>query len=154
MTSAIVQSLRGKAELGKSAAAINGPSQWIWGMHAPYQDHFSLRYTIVGYGIHHATSVFWALWYEKFRQQLPSAENTATVLAPALATAAAAYAVDFHFAPRRLSPGFERRLSQRSLLMVYGAFALGLAATALMDLHSSSRSNRPRTTFPPGPIPK
>jgi hypothetical protein len=123
-------------------------------VHAPHQDHFSLRYTIVGYGIHHATSVFWALWYEKFRQQLPPVKSATTVLAPAIATAAAAYAVDFHFAPKRLTPGFERRLSQRSLLMVYGAFALGLAATALMDLHSSSGPNRPRTTFSPGPISK
>jgi hypothetical protein len=123
-------------------------------VHAPYQDYFSLRYTIVGYGIHHATSVFWALWYEKVRHQLPPAESTAAVLAPAVATAAAAYAVDFHFAPRRLTPGFERRLSQRSLLMVYGAFALGLAATALTDLLSSSRPNRPAQTFSPGCITK
>ena len=154
ITSAIVQSLRGKAELGKPAAPVNGPSQWIWGVHAPHQDHFSLRYTIVGYGVHHATSIFGALWYEKFRQQLPPAESTATVLAPAIATAAAAYAVDFHFAPKRLTPGFERRLSQRSLLRVYGSFALGLAATGLTDLLSSSRPNRPRTTFSRGPISK
>lgn len=144
ITSAIVLSLRGKAELGKSAAPVNGPSQWIWGLHAPYQDRFTLRYTIVGYGIHHVASVFWAVWYEKLRQQLPPAETTTAVLAPAVATAAAAYTVDFHCTPKRLTPGFERRLSQSSLFMVYGAFALGLAATALMDLRFSSRRKRPK----------
>jgi hypothetical protein len=149
IASTIVLSLRGKAELGKSAAPVNGPSQWIWGLHAPYRDRFSLRYTIVGYGIHHAASVFWAMWYEKFRQQLPLAKSTATVLAPAIATATAAYGVDFHFTPRRLTPGFERRLSQRSLVMVYGAFALGLAATTLLDLYSPSRHNRPRSVRSP-----
>src|SRR5688500_12968523 len=133
VTSTIALSLLGKAELGKSAAPVNGPSQWIWGRHAPYQDRFSLRYTIVGYAVHHAASVFWAIWYEKLRQHFAPAKNVPAVLAPAVATAAAAYAVDFHFTPDRLTPGFENRLSQRALLMVYGSFALGLAATVLVD---------------------
>jgi len=133
IASTIALSILGKAELGKSAAPVNGPSQWIWGRHAPYQDRFSLRYTIVGYAIHHAASVFWAIWYEKLRQRFPPAKSTAAVLAPAVATTAAAYAVDFHFTPKRLTPGFEHRLSQPSLLIVYGTFALGLAATALIE---------------------
>ena len=131
VVSTVALSILGKAELGKSAAPINGPSQWIWGRHAPYQDDFSLRYTLIGYAIHHAASVFWAIWYEKLRQQLPPAESAAAVLAPAVATTVAAYAVDFHFTPKRLTPGFEHRLSQRSLLIVYGTFALGLAAAVL-----------------------
>lgn len=139
VVSTVALSILGKAELGKYAAPVNGPSQWIWGRHAPYQDHFSLRYTLIGYAIHHAASVFWAIWYEKLRQQLPPAKSTAAVLAPAVATAAAAYAVDFHFTPKhltpRLTPGFEHRLSQPSLLIVYSIFALGLAATALVASH-------------------
>ena len=141
IASTIALSILGKAELGKSAAPVNGPSQWIWGRHAPYQDHFSLRYTIVGYAIHHAASVFWAIWYEKLRQRFPPAKSTAAVLAPAVATTAAAYAVDFHFTPKRLTPGFEHRLSQPSLLIVYGTFALGLAATALIE-RSQQRPRR------------
>lgn len=133
IASTIALSILGKAELGKSAAPVNGPSQWIWGRHAPYQDRFSLRYTIVGFAIHHAASVFWAIWYEKLRQRFAPAKSTTAVLAPAVATTAAAYAVDFHFTPKRLTPGFEHRLSQPSLLIVYGTFALGLAATALIE---------------------
>ncbi|ODT67595.1 MAG: hypothetical protein ABS69_17600 [Nitrosomonadales bacterium SCN 54-20] len=132
VVSTVALSILGKAELGKFAAPVNGPSQWIWGRHAPYQDHFSLRYTLIGYAIHHAASIFWAIWYEKLRQQLPPAESAATILAPAVATTAAAYAVDFHFTPKRLTPGFEHRLSQPSLLIVYGTFALGLAMTVLL----------------------
>lgn len=139
VVSTVALSILGKAELGKSAAPVNGPSQWIWGRHAPYQDDFSLRYTLVGYAIHHAASVFWAIGYEKLRQQLPPAESTATVLAPAVATSIAAYIVDFHFTPKRLTPGFEHRLSQPSLLIVYGAFALGLAATVLFVRKPSRR---------------
>jgi hypothetical protein len=144
VASTISLSLLGKAELDKSAAPVNGPSQWIWGRHAPYQNRFSLRYTIVGYLIHHAASVFWAVWYERLRQRLPAAENLAWVLAPAVATAAAAYTVDFHLTPQRLTPGFEHRLSKRSLLTVYGTFALGLAATALIRRYSGSAGMRNR----------
>lgn len=133
IASTIALSILGKTELGKSAAPVNGPSQWIWGRHAPYQDRFSLRYTIVGYAVHHAASVFWAIWYEKLRQRFAPAKSTAAVLAPAVATTAAAYAVDFHFTPKRLTPGFEHRLSQPSLLIAYGTFALGLAAMALIE---------------------
>ena len=61
------------------------------------------------------------------------------VLAPAAVITTTAYAVDFHFTPQRLTPGFEHRLSKRSLLTVYAAFALGLAATALLDRYSRSR---------------
>lgn len=142
IASTIALSILGKAELGKTAAPINGPSQWIWGRHAPYQDRFSLRYTIVGYAIHHAASVFWALWYEKLRQRMGPPESAASALAPAVITATAAYAVDFHFTPKRLTPGFENRLSQRSLLMVYGTFALGLGATALVRYCKSSGKHR------------
>lgn len=132
ITSTISLSVLGKTELGDSAAPMNGPSQWIWGKHAPYQNRFTLRYTIIGYVIHHAASVFWAIWYERLRQRITSTKTGSAVLAPAVMTTVAAYVVDFHFTPKRLTPGFERRLSQRSLLIVYGTFALGLAATALL----------------------
>lgn len=138
VASTISLSMLGKAELNRSAAPVNGPSQWIWGRHAPYQNRFSLRYTIVGYLIHHAASLFWALWYERLLQRLPLTKNTAAELAPALAIAAAAYIVDFHLTPQRLTPGFEHRLSKRSLLTVYGTFALGLAATALLRRYPKS----------------
>jgi hypothetical protein len=144
VASTIALSLLGKAELGRSAAPVNGPSQWIWGRHAPYQNRFSLRYTIVGYAIHHAASVFWAFWYEKLRQRFALTKNDPAVLAPAVATAVAAYAVDFHFTPKRMTPGFENRLSKRALLIVYGSFAVGLAAAALIDRHCKSRHVIPR----------
>ncbi|KIO49985.1 hypothetical protein SQ11_03555 [Nitrosospira sp. NpAV] len=38
---------------------------------------------------------------------------------------------------KRLTPSFEHRLSKRSLLMVYGTFALGLAAVVWVDRYSA-----------------
>lgn len=150
VASTISLSILGKMELDKLAAPVNGPSQWFWGRRAPFEDSFSLRHTIVGFGIHHATSIFWAIWYEKLRQSLPPAQNAPAVLAPAVATAAAAYFVDFHVVPKRLTPGFENRLSKRSLLVVYGTFALGLASIALLEGNRGAFGNS-RRKKPTGP---
>ena len=133
VVSTVSLAIFGKAELNKSAAPINGPSQWVWGRHAPYENRFSFRYTVIGYAIHHAASIFWAILHEKLRQQLGPPPNKTAPVAPAIVITATAYAVDFHVIPKRLTPGFEHRLSKRSLLMVYGTFAIGLAAVALMD---------------------
>ena len=57
----------------------------------------------------------------------------------AIVTATAAYTVDLHVSPKRLRPGFENRLSNRSLFLVYGTFALGLAGLALIDCYRPPR---------------
>jgi hypothetical protein len=121
----------GRREAGDAAAPVNGPSQWIWGRHAPYRDGFSWRYTAVGYLVHHLASTFWALLYELARPGRRGAGPAADVAA-ALATAAVANAVDFQLTPQRLTPGFQQRLSRRGLLAVYAAFGAGLAAGALL----------------------
>ncbi|PTR17212.1 hypothetical protein C8R31_101371 [Nitrosospira sp. Nsp2] len=128
----------GKSELNRSAAPVNGPSQWVWGRHAPFKNSFSLKYTVLGYAIHHAASVFWAILHEKLQEGF-KAKNCTAVIAPALAATAAAYVVDFYVAPKRLSPGFEHRLSKRALFIVYGSFALGLAGVAFLRLPDKSR---------------
>jgi hypothetical protein len=126
----------GKRELDDAAAPLNGPSQWLWGEGAACADGFSARHTVAGYLVHHAMSVFWAVLYEKFRRHpLPSA----AAALPAIATSAGACFVDYCLTPKRLTPGFEKRLSRGSLLLVYGAFAAGLAVSALMTGDSSRR---------------
>ncbi|MGH8762939.1 MAG: hypothetical protein ACREUR_06855 [Nitrosospira sp.] len=142
IVSTISLAIFGKAELDKSAAPMNGPSQWIWGRHAPYENRFSLRYTVVGYTIHHAASIFWAILHEKLRPRLNPARSKTATIAPAIATTVAAYIVDFYVIPERLTPGFEHRLSKHSLLMVYGTFALGLATLALMDRYCTAPDRR------------
>lgn len=133
IVSSISLAVLGKRELDLGAAPLNGPSQWIWGRHAPYQNRFSLRYTVVGYAIHHAASVFWAVLFEKLRSQWGPTHSSADAIAPAIVTAAAAYAIDFYVTPKRLTPGFEHRLSKGSLFIVYGTFALGLAGAVLIS---------------------
>ena len=83
-----------------------------------------MRYTLTGYAIHHVASVFWALIFERWRAK------RGALMVPAAGTSALACFVDYRLTPRRLTPGFERRLSRKSLALVYFAFAIGLAAAA------------------------
>jgi hypothetical protein len=125
--SAIALATCGKIERGTPFGPQNGPSQWVWGERAAYRRDASLRYTAVGYGIHHMSSLLWATLHEKHVARLVRGKPFATRLAAAGATALVANIVDFQLTPRRLKPGFEKQLSRKSLLVVYAAFALGLA---------------------------
>lgn len=125
VASAIALAIAGRRELRDPAAPLNGPSQWLWGRQASLRRGFSIRHTVAGYVVHHLASIFWATLYERYCSRRRSATGAA-------ATAAIACVVDMKVAPGRLTPGFERRLSRPALLAVYGAFALGLAASRLL----------------------
>ena len=121
---------RGKRELDAPAAPMNGPSQWVWGLHAPYRDKPSIRHTVVGFGIHHLASIFWAGFYEYAIARRDARDPVEVAKVAAGATAAAAF-VDYCLTPERLTPGFQKRLSAPSLVIVYAGFAAGLAAATL-----------------------
>lgn len=127
VASAAVLTWRGRVEAGDAAAPLNGPSQWIWGRHAPSMRGFSVRYTIVGYAIHHLAATFWAALFEGARRRRDA------VVPLAVGTAAIANVVDYKLTPKRLQPGYERQISRGSLAMAYVAFAAGLAAGALLQ---------------------
>ncbi len=124
----------GRREIDDAAAPLNGPSRWVWGRHARHRDGFTWRHTVLGYAIHHAASVFWAVLFERaLGRRLASPKRA---LEAAAFTASTAALVDFGLTPPRLRPGFEKRLSRAALLGVYVAFGLGLAATALAPRRS------------------
>jgi hypothetical protein len=117
--------LCGWAELGKPMAPLNAPSQWLWGDRALRQDGKSWRYTAAGSLIHQGSALMWGVLYERFVAR-PRAQPSQE-LRDALLAAAVAATVDFALTPRRFTPGFEKRLSVKSLLLVYGGFAVGIA---------------------------
>ena len=90
----------------------------------------SVRFTLLGYLIHHGAAFFWASLYEKFLAQ-PN-DSAARTLQKTALTSAVACVVDFKFTPRRFTPGYERRLSKPSLFFVYSAFAIGMAAAGIV----------------------
>jgi hypothetical protein len=123
----------GKAGTGSAFAPTNAISHWIWGEKAARRDRPTLRYTAAGYLIHHLSATFWAVLFERFMGERLDRLAPAPTLAAATATSAIACFTDYQLTPRRLHPGYEKRLSKPSLAVVYGAFGLGLAAGALMS---------------------
>ncbi|RDD94451.1 hypothetical protein DTW89_05215 [Acidovorax sp. BoFeN1] len=122
----------GRRETGSSAAPINAVSHWYWREEALYFRQTDIKHTLLGYLTHHGASVFWGALFAAALHGRPAARNPGAVLAGSMATSAAACFVDFQLTPERLTPGFEHRLSHRSLAAVYGSFAVGLAVGALL----------------------
>jgi hypothetical protein len=124
----------GARENRHASAPINAVSHWVWDEDAVRQNRPSVRFTVLGYVIHHGAAVFWASLYEKFLAR-PDDSAARTLQKTALASAVACV-VDFKFTPRRFTPGYERRLSKPSLFLVYGAFAIGMASAGLLKPRS------------------
>ncbi|MFT3859583.1 MAG: hypothetical protein QM742_19460 [Aquabacterium sp.] len=153
LLSMLVLAWHGRRRHGSSTALINSPSHWVHGDRALRANAFSLRFTLLGALIHHLSSMFWAVLYEgvlsawrkpQTPDSAPPAAQTpsaAGMVATASALTAVAWLVDTRLVPARLTPGFERRSSSTGMLMIYGAFAVGLAAGALMI----QRKSRPDT---------
>jgi hypothetical protein len=127
LLSAVALALLGHLENRSAAGPLNGPSQWVFGRWAAYLRRPSLRHTLTGILIHHISATGWALLHERMFGRGKGAQTPAQRLGRAAATAAVANIVDFRLTPKRLTPGFEHQLSRKSLLLVYAAFAVGLA---------------------------
>ena len=136
--SAVALMVCGRRETGSSAAPINAVSHWYWREEALYFRQTDIKHTVLGYLTHHGASVFWGALFAGALHGRPAARNPGAVLAGSMVTSAVACFVDFHLTPPRLTPGFEHRLSQRSLAAVYGSFAAGLAVGALLVRGSGS----------------
>jgi hypothetical protein len=126
MLSAFVLAWRGRVEIGSAAAPVNAPSHWVWGRPALRRDDVTARHTLLGELVHQASSFFWGVFYELLQAWRREANGT-TRLADAAAVTVLAAVVDLRVVPERLTPGFERRLSRRSVAIVYASFAVGLA---------------------------
>ncbi|WP_343728205.1 hypothetical protein [Duganella sp.] len=133
VASAAVLALRGKQEAGHVFAGHNAISHWLWGDKAFRKDAPTWKYTLVGYGIHHASSLMWASLFEQAAGKVLDRKSPGATLAASAAATAVACFVDYQMTPKRLRPGFEERVSRSSLALVYTAFGLGLAAGALLN---------------------
>jgi hypothetical protein len=69
VASAGMLALRSKREAGSIYAGTNAISHWLWGSKAFRRDAPSWKYTLVGYGIHHASALFWGAHVRTGRRQ-------------------------------------------------------------------------------------
>jgi hypothetical protein len=117
---------RGRADTGSAAAPLNAVSHVLWGDEALRRDDATAEHTLLGATVHAASALFWAglyAWVHEQRSE-PTLANAAT---DAAALTLLAAVVDFKVVPKRLTPGFERRLTTTSLASVYAALGMGLA---------------------------
>lgn len=131
IASSLALVLLSKKESRTALSAQNAVSHWVWGEEATHRHGLSVRHTLVGYGIHHASAVFWGVIYETLTRSKPLPPGAE--LLRAMAFTSVANFVDYRLTPQRFKPGFERHLSRKSLALVYGAFAVGLAAGHLLQ---------------------
>lgn len=128
--SAAVLAWRGRAETGSRVAPLNAVSHWLWGREAIRRNDTTLDHTGLGTAIHYLSALFWGVGYEALRaaRRDPTPVNAVT---DAAAVTSLAALVDLKVVPERLTPGFERRLSNGSLALVYLAFGVGLAVAEM-----------------------
>lgn len=148
LISALMLALAGQRDAGSAVAALNAPGHWLFGRESLRADRPSWRHTLSGLLIHHGSSLFWGLLYSRVLHRQQRHHSSGACMAAGLAgstccalgiTALAAW-VDLRLVPKRLTPGFEHRLSNRSLVLVYAAFAVGLAVGA-MRAHSGNKKH-------------
>lgn len=135
--------LAGRRETGSMVAPTNATSHWLWGEEALAADRPSLRHTALGYLTHHLAATFWATLYAWLFGNRERAQAVSSALAGATAASAIFCAVDYTVTPERLRPGFEHRLSKGAMAVMYGAFAIGMAAGCLLanrGRHSNRRA--------------
>jgi hypothetical protein len=132
VVSAVALVVAGRRDAGSAAAAINAEGHWLWGDAALRADGASAKYTLSGYVTHHLSNVFWATLYARVWGHRPEAKAWPQALAGGIATSAAAALIDYSVVPRRLTPGFENRLSAPSMVGEFGAIAVGLTLGALV----------------------
>lgn len=124
---------RGARDSQSAVAPVNAVSHWIWEDKALALHDATLRYSLTGYVIHHIASIFWAIAYERLAFRRGIAPSKPQALACAATVAGVACIVDMQCTPERLTPGFEHKLSKKSLFVVYAAFGFGLALHTLLD---------------------
>jgi len=128
---------------GVPAAPVNAVSHWVFGDPALREDAPSARFTLTGALIHHGASVFWGVLHAKAWGCREQAKRPVPAVTGALVASGVACFVDYHLTPKRLSPGFEHRLTTREMMNEYAWVAVGLAlGSMLMRQHSADHDQQ------------
>ncbi len=125
----------GQVEDGNGIAPLNAISHIIWGESAARETAATIDHTLAGVGLNTAAITAWSAVYElRFGRAARKGEVAAAVVG-GISTAGLAYFTDYYVVPKRLTPGFEKRLSAVSTFVVYStlAFTLPLSSWMMRD---------------------
>jgi hypothetical protein len=139
-----VAALCGWRDSGSAIAPINATSHVVHGDEAGSVTGLDLAHTGIGFPVHMGSAMLWATLYERAFGAAADRGETGKALAGGYAIAALAYLTDYHAMPKRLTPGWEERVSGPSLALIFGALALSLPLRGLLRdrAGSSAASSR------------
>jgi hypothetical protein len=123
----------GKAEQNNPVAPLNAISHIAFGEEAARQNEPSLKYTATGILLNDAACTSWAALHEQFFGRAASNGNIPMALTGGSIISLVAYITDYYLVPKRITPGMEKRLSNRSLLFIYTILAMSLALGSLLN---------------------
>lgn len=132
-----------KAEGKRAVQPTNSTSHWLHGENAGSVEEMDMPHTGTGLATHHASAVFWALPFEAWLASHPPRSNI-ELMRNASVMAVVAAIVDYGIVPKRLTPGWELTLSQKSIIGAFASLAVGLTAGALVS--QELRSNLEETS--------
>jgi hypothetical protein len=124
--------IAGRRDSGSALAPINATSHVLHGSKAAAVTDADIGHTALGFVINTGAAVFWAALYEKAFGAAAERGDIAEAWLGGKAVAGLAYMTDYHAVPKRLTPGWEYRISERSLMAVYAALALSLPVRGLL----------------------
>ena len=121
----------GLLEDESAAVPVNAISHIAFGDEAATHDEASAKYTGTGLALNATAVTGWAMIHELIGGRAADRGDVAATLLSGAAVSALAYVTDYYLVPDRFTPGFEKRLSNRSLFGIYATLALSLAAGSL-----------------------
>lgn len=130
---------RGRRDSGSAIAAVNAISHIVWGRGASSVRVADVKHTLPALLLNTGATVFWAGIYERVFGRAAREGHLAKAVAGGGAVAALAYVTDYHLVPKRLTPGWEERVSRSSLGIIYGVLALSLPLYGLLQSSSAQR---------------
>jgi hypothetical protein len=122
---------RGRMQNRSAASGQNAIVSMVWPREALQRNDAAMRLTGAGAVFHYASSLLWAGLYTGL-QSLRRDATVTNAVTDAAAVCALAAVVGLKLVPKRLSPGFEQRLSGRGLAWVFVCFGIGLAAGGVL----------------------
>jgi hypothetical protein len=129
----VAAAVRGRADSGSAIAPINATSHIVLGPAAGSVDVPNFKHTMLGVVINAGASVFWAAIYQWLFDRDHQRGGVGTSVLGGAAVALLAYLVDYQLIPKRLTPGWEYRVSGRSLAMIFGAMAVSLPVRRVLE---------------------